>query len=201
VGLGLSIFGQMTGVNIVIYYGPMILEQAGLQVGSALQYQVALGFINLIFTLIAIWKVDTWGRRPLLLWGMAVVTLTMGITGLLFMLKLTSSLWIVAMLGTYMACVALSICAVIWVLTPEIFPNRIRGRAMSIVVFSNWATNTVSAFLFPWFVARFGMHTGFFTFSVICLIATIFFWKLVPETKGKSLEEIEKFWLAKSTEN
>ncbi len=195
VGLGLSIFGQMTGINIVIYYGPMILEQAGLMVDGALQYQVALGVINLIFTLIALWKVDTWGRRPLLLWGMAVVTLTLGITGILFMLGLTSSLWIVAVLGVYMACEALSICAVIWVLTPEIFPNRIRGRAMSIAVFSNWSTNTVSAFLFPWFVNRFGMHTGFFTFSIICLVATVFFCKLVPETKGKSLEEIERFWL------
>ncbi|MDD5521015.1 MAG: sugar porter family MFS transporter [Kiritimatiellae bacterium] len=194
VGLGLSIFGQMTGVNIVVYYGPMILEQAGLKMGSAFQYQVILGFINLVFTLVAIWKVDTWGRRPLLIWGMVVVTLMMGITGLLFAMKLTSGIWIVIALSTYMACEALSICAVIWVLTPEIFPNRIRGRAMSVVVFANWGTNTVSAFLFPWFVDRFGMHAGFFTFSAICLVATVFFWRFVPETKGKSLEEIERYW-------
>jgi SP family arabinose:H+ symporter-like MFS transporter len=194
VALGLSIFGQMTGVNIVVYYGPTILEHAGLKIGSALQYQVALGIINLIFTLIAIWKVDTWGRRPLLIWGMVVVTLSLGITGLLFLLKATSSIWIALVLGAYMACESLSICAVIWVLTPEIFPNRIRGRAMSLAVFSNWCTNTVSAFLFPWFVDRFGMHVGFFTFSAICLVATVFFWRFVPETKGKSLEEIERYW-------
>lgn len=197
VGLGLSIFGQMTGVNIVVYYGPMILEQAGLKVGSAMQYQVALGIINLIFTLLAIWKVDTWGRRPLLIWGMVVVTLMMGVTGTLFALKLTSGLWIVMALCAYMACEALSICAVIWIITPEIFPNRVRGRAVSIAVFANWATNTVSAFLFPWFVTRFGMHVGFFTFAAICGVATVFFWKLVPETKGKSLEDIEAFWVAK----
>jgi len=149
VGLGLSIFGQMTGVNIVVYYGPGILEQAGMKIGNAMQYQVALGFINLIFTLIAIWKVDTWGRRPLLIWGMVVVTLMMFITGVLFTLKLTSGIWIVVALCAYMACEALSICAVIWILTPEIFPNRIRGRAVSIAVFANWATNAVSAFLFP----------------------------------------------------
>jgi SP family arabinose:H+ symporter-like MFS transporter len=196
VGLGLSVFGQMTGVNIVVYYGPAILEQAGLKVGSAMQYQVALGIINLVFTLVAMWKVDAWGRRPLLLWGMAVVTLTMGVTGLLFALKLTSGIWIVLSLCAYMACEALSICAVIWVLTPEIFPNRIRGRAMSIAVFANWVTNTVSAFLFPWFVDRFGMHTGFFTFAAICLVATVFFWRMVPETKGKSLEEIEQYWMS-----
>ncbi len=200
VGLGLSIFGQMTGVNIVVYYGPTILEKAGLVLGSAFQYQVALGVINLIFTLLAIWKVDTWGRRPLLLWGMVVVTLMMGVTGTLFALKLTSGLWIVLALGAYMACVALSICAVIWVITPEIFPNRIRGRAVSIAVFANWATNSVSAFLFPWYVARFGMHVGFFTFAAICAVATLFFWRYVPETKGRSLEEIEAFWQSKDAD-
>jgi MFS transporter, SP family, arabinose:H+ symporter len=200
VGLGLSIFGQMTGVNIVVYYGPSILEQAGMKMGSAMQYQVTLGIINLIFTLVAIWKVDSWGRRPLLIWGMVVVTLMMAITGGLFALPQSAgvSLAIVAALCAYMACEALSICAVIWILTPEIFPNRIRGRAVSIAVFANWATNAVSAFLFPWFVARFGMHVGFFTFAGICAIATIFFWKMVPETKGKSLEEIEGYWLEKS---
>lgn len=194
VGLGLSIFGQMTGVNIVVYYGPSILEQSGIKLGSAMQYQVMLGVINLVFTLIAIWKVDTWGRRPLLIWGMGIVTLTLGITGILFLLKVTSGFLIVLVLGIYMACVALSICSVIWVITPEIFPNRIRGRAMSIAVFSNWGTNTLSAFMFPWFVAKFGLHTAFFMFGIICFAATLFFWKFVPETKGRSLEEIEKFW-------
>ena len=93
-----------------------------------------------------------------------------------------------------MASLALSINAVIWVLTGEIFPNRIRGRAMSIATFANWATNFGSAFLFPWYVSTFGMNIGFFTFATTCLIATLFFWRLVPETKGKSLEEIERFW-------
>jgi SP family arabinose:H+ symporter-like MFS transporter len=87
---------------------------------------------------------------------------------------------------------------VIWILTPEIFPNRIRGRAVSIAVFANWATNAVSAFLFPWFVSRFGMHVGFFVFAAICVVATVFFWRFVPETKGKSLEEIESYWLSRA---
>ena len=93
-----------------------------------------------------------------------------------------------------MASVALSICAVIWVLTPEMFPTRIRGRGMSIATFTNWGTNTISAFLFPWYVDRFGMHTGFYTFAVIGFVATLFFWRVVPETKERSLEEIEKSW-------
>lgn len=197
VGLGLSVFGQMTGVNAVIYYGPTILKEAGLELGGAMGYQVLLGVINLVFTLLALWKVDTWGRRPLLIWGMAVVSLSLGTAGLLFGAKLGSGVWIVLALGIYMAAVAFSICAVIWVLTPEIFPNRIRGRAMSIAVFANWGVNAGTAYLFPWFASRFGMHVVFLTFAGICCMATLFFWRYVPETKGKSLEEIEAYWLRK----
>ena len=197
-GLGVAIFSQLTGVNTVVYYGPTILEKAGLKIGGALQYQIALGFINLIFTLVSIWKVDTWGRRPLLIRGMAGVTLTLSIIALLFALDLGSGIWLVVALGAFMACVSVSICGVIWVILPEIFPNRVRGRAMSITVFAVWATNAVIAFLFPWFVNRFGMDIGFFTFSGLCLAATIFFWRMVPETKGRSLEEIERYWLKKA---
>jgi hypothetical protein len=102
--------------------------------------------------------------------------------------------WVVGVLSIYMACVALSICAVIWVLTPEIFPNRVRGRAVSIATLTNWSTNAASTFLFPWYVDRYGMHVGFLSFAVICFVGTAFFWRYVPETKGRSLEEIEKSW-------
>jgi len=213
VGVGLSLFGQMTGVNIVVYYGPTILQQAGFEKIGALQFQVGFGLINLIFTLIALGLIDHLGRRPLLLGGMAVVVLTLALTGGLFLFgsehvvseaqsDVTSVVlsrevgrWVVGVLAVYMACVALSICAVIWVLTPEIFPNRVRGRAVSVATLTNWGTNATSAFLFPWYVNRLGMHVGFLTFAVICLAGTIFFWRYVPETKGRSLEDIEKSWL------
>ena len=103
-------------------------------------------------------------------------------------------LWIGLVICVYMACIALSICAVIWVLTPEIFPNRVRGRAASIATFANWSTNALSAQLFPWYSAQLGMHSAFFTAAAICSVATVFFWKFVPETKGRSLEEIERHW-------
>lgn len=192
VGIGLSVFGQLTGINAVIYYGPSILKEAGIQLGGALQFQVILGVINLVFTVLALLVIDTFGRRPLLIGGMAMVVVTLLIAGLLFASGKPDGVLIVIVLGAYIACVAFSICAVIWVLTPEIFPNRLRGRAMSIATFSNWGTNTLAAYLFPWYVASFGMHTGFFTFAAICLFATLFFWKFVPETKGKSLEQIER---------
>jgi MFS transporter, SP family, arabinose:H+ symporter len=193
VGVGLSFFGQLTGVNIVVYYGPTILSDAGLALGSALQYQVTLGVINLIFTCVAIWKIDSWGRRPLLVGGMALVTLALGLTAILLFVH-ASALAVVAVLCAYMACNAVSISGVIWVLTPEVFPNRLRGRGASLSTFTNWTINAASAFVFPWYVARLGMHTGFLTFAVICSVATFYFWKMVPETRGKSLEEIEQMW-------
>ncbi len=195
VALGLSVFGQLSGVNIVVYYGPAILKSANMPIQHAFQWQVALGIINFIFTLVAIMAIDSWGRRPLLIWGMAAVTLLMGTTALLLLFH-AHALWIVLLLCLYMACEAASICAVIWVITAEIFPNRIRGRAMSIATFFNWGTNMLSALIFPKFVDNYGLHAGFFACAAICLVATMFFWALVPETKGKSLEEIERHWIA-----
>lgn len=194
VAIGLSVFGQLTGINAIIYYGPEILEQAGIQFENALQFQTILGVINLVFTLLALLLIDKIGRRPLLIGGMSMVVLTLFTAGFLFITDVPNGALIVIVLGAYIACVAFSICAVIWVLSSEIFPNRVRGRAMSIAAFSNWGTNTIAAYLFPWYVATFGMHVGFFTFGAICLLATLFFWKFVPETKGKSLEEIELFF-------
>ena len=122
--------------------------------GRRLAWQVVLGIINLVFTLIALAKVDTWGRRPLLIRGMALVALSMLATAGLYYWK-APSIWVVVHALRYMACEALSICAVIWVLTAEIFPNRVRGRAVSIAIFANWGTNWLSAMLFPWYVKTF----------------------------------------------
>jgi len=205
VGVMLSVFGQLSGVNIVVYYGPKILMAAGYEDLGALLSQVGFGVINLIFTILALFLIDRWGRRPLLIGGMGVVTVSLLVIGSLFLtgtqggdstviVSKEVGLWIGVGLCVYMAAIAFSISAVIWVLTPEIFPNRVRGRAASIATFANWTTNSFSAMIFPWYVAAFGMHVSFLTSGVICAVATVFFWKLVPETKGRSLEEIERSW-------
>ena len=210
VGVMLSVFGQLSGVNIVVYYGPKILAAAGFAEVATLLGQVGFGLINLVFTLFAMFCIDRFGRRPLLIGGMAVVTVSLAVIGGLFLsagadsalaavgggveISRATGIWIGLMICIYIAAIAFSICAVIWVLTPEIFPNRVRGRAAALCTFANWSTNAFSAFAFPWFVASFGMHTGFFTSAAICLVATLFFWNFVPETKGRSLEEIEKLW-------
>ncbi len=196
-GIGLSVFGQFTGVNIIVYYGPDILEKAGFAFDNALKFQVAIGLINLIFTLLALWKIDSWGRRPLLIGGMASVCISLLIIGILFSSSGVSGIAILIMLCVYMASLAFSINAVIWVLLGEIYPTRIRGRAMSLATFANWATNFGTAFIFPWFVTQIGMGAGFFVFAGFCLVATIFFYKIIPETKGKSLEDIEAYWKIK----
>lgn len=193
-GLGLSVFGQFTGVNIIVYYGPDILRDAGFNFDNALKYQISIGLINLIFTSLALWKIDHWGRRKLLIGGMIAVCISLLIIGMQFSMAKTPGIWLVIMLCIYMASLAFSINAVIWVLLGEIYPNRLRGKAMSVATFANWATNFATAFLFPWFVAQIGMNSGFFVFAGFCFIAVIFFHKVVPETKGKTLEEIEEHW-------
>lgn len=212
VGVMLSVFGQLSGVNIVVYYGPKILMAAGYGAAGALLGQVGFGLINLVFTILALLVIDRWGRRPLLIGGMAVVTAALAVVGLLFFVGVRApsvaaasgdgitvspsvGLGIGIAMCVYMASIAFSICAVIWVLTPEIFPNRVRGRAASIATLANWSTNAFSALMFPWYVATLGMHAAFFTTAVICLVATVFFWRLVPETRGRSLEEIERLWV------
>lgn len=202
-GVLLSVFGQLSGVNIVVYYGPKILAAAGFQNAGALLAQVGFGFINLIFTILALIVIDRVGRRPLLISGMGVVTLALAAIGCVFLFAVRDEstvseavgLWIGGLICVYIACIALSICAVIWVLTPEIFPNRVRGRAMSLATLANWTTNAFSAWVFPWYVSKYGMPVFFFTAAAICLIAVSYYWKAVPETKGRSLEEIENLWL------
>ena len=212
VGVMLSVFGQLSGVNIVVYYGPKILAAAGYHDAGALLGQVGFGLINLLSTLVALAVIDRWGRRPLLIGGMAMVTMSLVVIGALFLYGVPDAssaerqgaaivvsrvvgLSIGVTICFYVACIALSICAVIWVLTPEIFPNYIRSRAVAVATFANWSTNAISASVFPWYVARFGMHMFFFTTAGICLGATLFFWRYVPETKGRSLEDIEQMWL------
>ncbi len=199
----LSVFGQLSGVNIVVYYGPKILVAAGYAHGAALLGQVAFGFINLVFTVIAMAIIDSSGRRPLLIKGMAAVTAALALIGLLFVVGTAGGTrpiapafgpWITVMICVYMAAIAISICAVIWVITAEIFPTQVRGRGCSVATFANWTTNALSALLFPPIVDRWGMAVGCFLTAAICGVATWFFWRFVPETKGRSLEEIEQLW-------
>lgn len=194
VAVGIAVLGQLTGVNLVIYYGPDIMREAGIPDTGALFFQVIIGLVNLIFTLIALKTIDSLGRRPLLIYGMAAASLFLSL-GALFLFFNAPAILIVVVLASFIAAVAISVCAVIWVLIPEVLPNRIRGRAVSIATFSSWVTVAVSSQFFPVYIQAYGLTVGFATCAGFCIFSTCFFYHLVPETKGKTLEEIESNWL------
>ena len=142
IGLLLPFLSQVCGINAVIYYGPRILEQAGFTLNSALGGQVTIGFVNVIFTFVAIFTVDKWGRRPLLFLGIGGAVTSLIIIGALFSLGITSGPWILIFILAFIACFAFSFGPVCWVVVGEIFPNAIRGKAVALATLSLWIGNS-----------------------------------------------------------
>ena len=194
VGVLLAVFQQITGINTVIYYAPKIFLSAGYEsASSALLASVVVGFTNLIFTLLAIFTVDHFGRKPLLLIGLAGMGISFCVTGFAFQVQNTGSTWILIPIIAYVGFFSMSLGPVVWVLLSEIFPTKIRGRAMSIATMSLWVSCFAVAQTFPVLVENFAERT-FYMFGIICFIGFVFVLSAVTETKGKSLEEIEQMW-------
>ena len=202
VGIMLSVFQQAVGINAVLYYAPRIFGDMGME--NPMVVTVFMGVVNILFTLVAIFTVEKWGRKPLLIYGslgMAMgafgVALTFGHTGM--------ELVTAASIMVYAASFMFSWGPICWVLIAEIFPNTIRGGAVAIAVAFQWIFNFIVS---STFVPMFNMHLTegddfghWFTYGlygIICLVAAIFVWKLVPETKGKTLEDMTKLWRAKA---
>ncbi|MFC1650824.1 sugar porter family MFS transporter [Candidatus Latescibacterota bacterium] len=194
VGVLLALFAHITGIDTIIYYGPVIFMKAGYQsASSALLAAVAIGATNLIFTIVGISCVDRFGRKNLLLTGMAIMTVAITFVGYTFQSTTINPIWIIVPTLVFCASFTMSMGVVIWVYLSEIFPTKIRGRAVSIATMVLWLTNVVIAQVFPWFMDKIAGNT-FYIFSGICVLAFIFVWTMVTETKGKTLEEIEKMW-------
>lgn len=193
-GILLPLFSQLSGINAIIYYGPSILNDAGIALENSFLGQVIFGAANLVFTFIAIWKVDQWGRRPLYLVGTIGAFISLLVTGLLFAQDLTSGWLLVISVTVFLACFAFSIGPLKFVVAAEIFPTRIRGKALGISIMVMWIADTIMGQLTPILLKYAGTPATFWVFSFFCLIAFITVYKLLPETKGKSLEEIESFW-------
>ncbi len=201
IGTTLSVLQQFTGINAVLYYGADIFEKAlGFGKEDVLAQQILLAFVNLIFTFVAMFTVDKFGRKPLIYIGaigMIVGFLLLGIT------LQQQSVGIISLLGVliFIASFALSMGPVVWVLLSEMFPNKIRSVAMSIAVAAQWAANYVVSQSFP-IVMDSDVNNGaiwngslpYFIFVVFIIIIVVLTYKYIPETKGKSLEEIEKYW-------
>ncbi|MDQ6812864.1 MAG: sugar porter family MFS transporter [Bacteroidota bacterium] len=198
VGLGLAIFQQITGINTVIYYSPTIFKFAGINAaGPAILAGAALTGLMWCFHVLAIFMIDRVGRRPLLLTGVAGQIVGLAILGAAFQFpQLASFKSYVAIggLAIHVSCFAFGLGPIFWLLISEIYPLKVRAAAMSAVTVTNWAMNLIVALTFLSLVSLLGHAFTFWFYGVIAIGAWIFFYKLVPETKGKTLEQIEEGW-------
>jgi sugar porter (SP) family MFS transporter len=198
VGLGLAVFQQITGINTVIYYAPTIFKFAGISaVGPAILAGAGLTMVMWLFHVLAIFLIDRVGRRPLLLAGVAGQIVGLAILGAAFGFQQLPSFKSYVAIGglvIYVACFAFGLGPIFWLLISEIYPLKVRGAAMSAVTVTNWTLNLVVAVTFLTLVGVLGHAGTFWLYGVIAIGAWIFFYRLVPETKGKTLEQIEAHW-------
>jgi len=195
IGISLAFLTQISGINAIIYYGPGILEKAGLPIADALGSQVIIGLVNVLFTLIAIWKIDQLGRRPLLIAGVIGILSSLIIIGGLFYFNINNTYLLLTFILFFIACFAFSYGPVIWVLLSEIFPAKIRGQAMALATFSLWIGTALVGQLTPLLLEKLSPAGTFWLFALVTAPALYLSIKIIPETKGKSLEEIENYWI------
>jgi sugar porter (SP) family MFS transporter len=187
VGIGLAVFQQFCGINTVFNYAPKIFESIGASQDDQLLQTVFIGGVNLVFTILAMMLVDKLGRKPLMLIGAAGLAVLYVIVAQMLGAQSQAVSWfLLAAIGIY----AMSLAPVTWVLISEIFPNKIRGEAISIAVLSLWAAYFVLVFTFPILFEKL-QYQSFYIYAGICAIGFLFVWRMVKETKGKTLEELE----------
>jgi sugar porter (SP) family MFS transporter len=195
VGLGLAIFQQIVGINTIIYYAPTILSFSGNSAASAIGQTVFIGVTNVIFTVIAILLLDRLGRRVFLLIGTIGLTIALVILGAFFFSATLQSDFpylSLAALVLYIASFAMGLGPVFWLMISEIFPLELRGPAMALCTVANWGFNFIVSFTFLSLVGGLGKAATFWLYAAIGVVAVVFFAKLVPETSGRSLEEIQE---------
>lgn len=199
VGVMLSVFQQFVGINAVLYYAPVMFENMGASTNAAFLQAVVVGVANSLFTLVAFFTVDRWGRKPLLVAGALIMTAAMLTLGTLFSAHAVGIYAVVAVV-VFIAGFALSWGPVVWVLLSEIFPNSIRGQAMSIAIAAQWISNFLVTQSFKMIDGNSRLNTlfnhgfAYWFYGTMSLIAALFVLRYVPETKGRSLEAIESFW-------
>ncbi len=191
IGVTLAVFQQWCGINVIFQYGSRIFGDAGYAVSGILFNIVITGIAAVLMALVAIGTVDRWGRRFLMLSGAIGLTVIYTFTGLAYHFGLQGPIP-VALVVAAIACYCYSLAPITWVVLSEIFPNRIRGAAMSVSVVALWLGNFLLSETFPKMYQNLGMAKCFWVYAAICLGGSIFIWKLLPETKGKSLEQIER---------
>ena len=197
IGVALALLSQLTGINAIIYYGPRIFESAGFTTQGSLSSQVIIGIINVLFTLIAIWKIDSFGRRKLLIVGCSGMMISHIAIGTLFFTGNSNNIILLFFMLGFIAFFAFSYGPVIWTLLSEIYPTKVRGRAMSIAIFALWIGTYAIGQMVPWLFENLESYGTFWLFASMCIPALYIVIKLTPETKGKTLEDIERYWFEK----
>ena len=192
-GSAIAILGQFMGVNAVLYYGPEIFKDAGFE--DPLFSTVLVGIVNMLTTVIALLIIDKVGRKQLVYWGVSGMIVCLLCIGVYFLPCTSLPTWFMLVFFLlYVFCTAISISAVIFVLLGEMYPNRVRGLAMSIAGFALWVGTYLIGQLTPWMLVNLTPAGTFFLFAFMCLPYLWIMWKKIPETTGKTLEEIEGFW-------
>ena len=194
VGFGLAVLVQISGINTIIDYAPIILKSAGWKIDAALFSTFVIGSVNFVFTLVSLRVIDRYGRKPLYMVGSAAMAFTLALLAYAHFVHRFTGTVVLLLILTYIAFFAACIGPVFWTLLSEIFPNKIRGTAMSVPVFTQWIVNALVVWIFPWVFRRLGGAFTFGFFGLMALAQLLFTWAFVPETKNKSLEEIEKEW-------
>lgn len=190
--IAIAFFNQCTGINAILYFAPRIFEMAGLGTQSALLSSVGVGAVNSIFTLVAMALIDKMGRKKLMIIGSVGMAISLGIVSYLFFANSFAAQWlVVSMVLVYIAFFAVSQGAVIWVFISEIFPNAVRAKGQTVGSMTHWTMATLIAFFFPIVAEKIGGGATFAFFSIMMVLQFIFSWKIMPETSGKSLEELE----------
>jgi len=190
-GVFLAVFQQWCGINVIFTYAEDIFKAAGSGVSGMMSSVVATGVVNLIFTFVAIGTVDRLGRRPLMLIGATGLAGIYAVMGAGYYFE-SGGVYMLVLVLAAVGCYSMSLAPITWVVISEVFPNRIRGAAMSVAVFSLWVGCTVLTFTFPRLEKELGMHGVFWLYGAICLAGLAVIWRFLPETKGKSLEDIER---------
>ena len=200
IGVALAMLGQLMGVNAVLYYGPTIFRESGLSSGDSLFYQVLVGLVNMLTTVLALVIIDKVGRKKLVYWGVSGMIIALILIGFYFAYGTELAipqLFLLIFFLYYIFCCAISICAVIFVLLSEMYPVKVRGAAMSIAGLSLWIGTYLIGQLTPLMLTGLSPSGTFWLFAIMCIPYLLIVWKLLPETTGKSLEEIEEMWIMK----
>lgn len=193
IGVCIAILGQFMGVNAVLYYGPTIFREAGM--GDPLFCQVLVGVVNMLTTVLALFIIDRVGRHQLIYWGVSGMIISLILIALYFLAPQTFGVYFMLVFFLlYVFCCAISISAVVWVLLSEMYPNSVRGLAMSIAGFALWIGTYLIGQLTPWLLENLTPSGTFLLFAVMCVPYMLIMWRLVPETTGMSLEAIERYW-------